>query len=123
MEVSKDGTKARRYSYEGWSDLDPKTGLVALDEGLYFHFKESKDGVVCSIRTNRWWGPQVLYSDTFPHITETSPEDILSMSITVERSFRGRRVHQQYKARTVRKDKTQAKYMGSYNKRNVNEVG
>lgn len=122
MEISKDGTKIRYYSYMGWNDIDPATGLVQLGEGLYFHFKESETGVVCSVRTNRWWGPETLYSEPFPY-TEVGPEKLQEMSVYVAHYFNGSIQHTKYKARKARKDKTQAKYMGSYNKRNVNEVG
>lgn len=122
MEISKDGTQIRYISHQDWRDIDPTTGLVKLDEGLYFHFKESETGVVCSVRTKRWWGPETLYSEPFPY-TSVGPDRLMEMAVYVEHYFVGSIQHMRYKARKVRKDKTQAKYMGSYDKRNVNEVG
>lgn len=123
MEVSKDGTKVRSYSFADWRELDPKTGLVALDEGLYFHFKEFGTDVVCSIRTNRWWGPQTLYSDTYhTHKVAKEPEVLQKAAVQAEYQFNGSREHQAFRIRTGRKDKTRSKLMGSYANRNINEV-
>lgn len=122
MECSKDGKAVRRYSFDNWMDVDPKTGLVALDEGLYFHFKETRDGVQVSIRTKRWWGSQVLYRETAHGAAVTSPEDLLELSCLTFHYFRGGVAHNQYKAELLRKSRKQAKFMGSYEDRNVRDV-
>lgn len=122
MEYSKDGKRVRRYSFDDWEEVDPKTGLVALDEGLYFHFKETRYGVQVSIRTKRWWGPQVIYRDTVHGTVVAGPEDLLRLSCRTMHYFRGGVSHNQYKAELVRKSKKQAKFMGSYEDRDARKV-
>lgn len=121
MHISKDGTKVRYYETQPWRDIDPTTGLIKLDDGLYFHFKEAGTGVVCSVRTKRWWGPEVLYSEPFAY-TEVNPARLLEMSVYVEYFFTNCDAARRYRARISRQNKVQAKYMGSYDKRNVYEV-
>lgn len=120
MEINEDGTKFQYYSYR-WKDIDPATGLAKLDEGLYFHFKNVGTGVSCSVRTKRWWGTQTIYRKSFSD-TEVDPAKLLLMSAHVDHYFNGSEAHVRYKAAKARKDTAQAKYMGSYDKRNVHEV-
>ena len=95
--------------------IDPETGLVALDEGLYFHFRKGKTYIFVSVRARTWYGYRTLAS-----ATSTEPirdaEDLLSLSykmadeLSYASAYRTWKSNKAAKAALVDADK----WMGAY---------
>lgn len=80
MEFNDDRTQCRRTGYgHYWRSIDPETGLVLLDEGLYFHFRKGRERILTSVRARMWYGYRTLIT-----VESTDPirgaEDLLSLS-------------------------------------------
>lgn len=116
MEFNEDRTQCRQvgWGYE-WEEIDPETGLVKLDEGLYWHFRKRPTGIEVSVRLRTWFGYRTLFT-TEVVTSVQGVDDLLSLSYAARSRLSHSGAYRAWLAARATKETlvNAEKWMGSY---------